>query len=120
MIANKKFTDPSYDGWILPEICEDVDGTPLQRHYDESVSPKKLLSEKPWIVPDVLTDGNGNQRTGRIISGCGYIIIYGILPGDFCPPWRRMRLSVGILHKKPHRFCSKMSKGTCKLRKSCV
>ena len=63
MIANKKFTDPSYDGWILPETCEDVDGTLLQRHYDESVSPKQLLSEKPWIVPDVLTDKDGNKLT---------------------------------------------------------
>ena len=28
--------------------------------------------------------------------------------------------SLGILHKKHESFCSKMSKGTCKMRKSCV
>ena len=61
MITNKKFTDPSYDGWILPETCEDVDGTVLQRHYDESMTADRLLSEKPWLPPDVMTDGKGNQ-----------------------------------------------------------
>jgi hypothetical protein len=30
------------------------------------------------------------------------------------------KLPVGILPKKDDRFCSKMSKGTCNVRKSCV
>lgn len=63
MITNKKFTDPAYDGWILPETCEDVDGTLLPRHYDESVSPRKLLSENPWKVPRVLSTEDGNPLT---------------------------------------------------------
>ena len=63
MITNKRFTDPSYDGWILPETAKDVDGTVLQRHYDESMTADQLLSEKPWIPPDVMIDKNGNRLT---------------------------------------------------------
>ena len=63
MITNKRFTDPSYDGWILPETGKSPDGTILQRRFDESMTADQLLSEKPWIPPDVMTDKNGNRLT---------------------------------------------------------
>ena len=63
MIINKQFTDPLYDGWVLPEICKDADGTLLPRHYDESMSVWQLLSESPWSVPSAVSTKNGNKLT---------------------------------------------------------
>lgn len=44
MITNKRFDDPSYNEWVLPETCNDINGTPLERHYDTSKTKSELLA----------------------------------------------------------------------------
>ncbi len=56
-------------------------------------------------------------------ADCSYINIEDrtvILLEEFQADALQKWQGVGILPKKPKTFCSKMSKGTCKMCKSCV
>ena len=61
MITNKRFDDPNYNGWVLPQTCPDVNGDILERHYDTTKTNSELLASPEWALPDVMALKNGEQ-----------------------------------------------------------
>ena len=60
MITNKRFDDPSYKGWVLPETCDDINGTPLERHYDTTKTKSETRKSVSaaidfWVVLNMFT-----------------------------------------------------------------
>lgn len=66
MISNKRFDDPSYKGWVLPETCDDINGTPLERHYDTTKTKSDLLASDEWKVPSFMTMNDGRPVTKEL------------------------------------------------------
>ena len=70
-----------------------------------------------WFAPGTGAgiDGSGNPSTGPV--NLAYLSVSAKRESVF--DGQKTTITV-ILHKKHKRFCNKTSKGTCKMRKSCV
>ena len=90
----------------VPEHDRDLFGAPTGGNADAGRSAER---------PDPGAVGRGDCPAGRQNPA-----LNGHFDGRYSLSGKRLPGNLGILPKKHKRFCNKMSKGTCNVRKSCV